>query len=206
MNNAWFIKTSPAGQSGRNRTYQPRYSRKLDENFFPCAVPMKPIGFLGEIRLLIPQPAERDVDHRVFLDAFVLGTIYAEPRRAYKEIAARMADDDAQGVILGRSEIDSLILQAEPPLPLFDINIHHAQLQLDPSVKVVVASGYATKNIGKNAFASGAKGFIGKPYQLTKLEATVREVLAGQFQHPGAKEFPGGNRLEFFGDETNGPA
>ncbi|HDQ41160.1 MAG TPA: PAS domain S-box protein [Desulfonatronum sp.] len=50
-------------------------------------------------------------------------------------------------------------------------------LQLDPAVKVLIASGYLSNGPGKDALAFGAKGFIGKPYQLKKLETMVRQVL-----------------------------
>ena len=50
-------------------------------------------------------------------------------------------------------------------------------MQLDASAKVVIASGYTVNGHGKEALASGAKGFIGKPYQLKELAAAVREVL-----------------------------
>ncbi len=52
-------------------------------------------------------------------------------------------------------------------------------LLLDPQVRVVIASGYTASGHGKDALASGAKGFIGKPYQLGQLAATVRKVLDG---------------------------
>ena len=52
-------------------------------------------------------------------------------------------------------------------------------LRLDPEVKVVIASGYAANNHGRGAVSSGARGFIGKPYQLQELDAKVREVLDG---------------------------
>ncbi len=50
-------------------------------------------------------------------------------------------------------------------------------LRLDPQIKVVIASGYAANGQGKDTLASGAKGFIGKPYQLKELATMVREVL-----------------------------
>lgn len=50
-------------------------------------------------------------------------------------------------------------------------------LQLDSSVRVVIASGYTVNGPGKNAVDLGARGFIGKPYQLKELAAMVREVL-----------------------------
>ncbi len=59
-------------------------------------------------------------------------------------------------------------------------------LRLDPEVKVIIASGYATHGHGKDALTSGAKEFLGKPYQLRELEAKVREVL----ESSGAENSP----------------
>ncbi len=50
-------------------------------------------------------------------------------------------------------------------------------LQGNPSVKVIIASGYTANDHGKDALSSGAAGFIGKPYQLKELAARVRQVL-----------------------------
>ena len=52
-----------------------------------------------------------------------------------------------------------------------------ALLRLDPSVKVVIASGYTANGHGRDALSSGARGFIGKPYQLKELAAQIRDVL-----------------------------
>ncbi len=50
-------------------------------------------------------------------------------------------------------------------------------LRIDASVRVVISSGYAAHGNGKDAESLGAKAFIGKPYQLKELTATVRRVL-----------------------------
>ncbi|WP_051434544.1 PAS domain S-box protein [Desulfonatronum lacustre] len=50
-------------------------------------------------------------------------------------------------------------------------------LRADPLVKVVIASGYSSEGHGRQSLSAGAKGFIGKPYQLRDLEAVIREVL-----------------------------
>jgi CheY-like chemotaxis protein len=50
-------------------------------------------------------------------------------------------------------------------------------LRLDPSAKVVIISGNAAKCQSNDPLLSGAKGFLGKPYQLQDLAAKVREVL-----------------------------
>jgi PAS domain S-box-containing protein len=49
--------------------------------------------------------------------------------------------------------------------------------QIDPAVKVIIASGYTADGHGKDAVNSGAKCFLGKPYQLKELEAAVRGAL-----------------------------
>ncbi len=73
-------------------------------------------------------------------------------------------------------------------LVLLDLNMPgmggHKCLQelmvLDPTVKTIIASGYTVNTSGKDALASGAKGFLGKPFQLKELAKKVQEVLAGQ--------------------------
>ena len=50
-------------------------------------------------------------------------------------------------------------------------------LRINPAAKVVIASGYSAHGQGKAALSSGAKDFIGKPYQLKELAAMVRKVL-----------------------------
>ncbi|WP_045221075.1 hybrid sensor histidine kinase/response regulator [Desulfonatronum thioautotrophicum] len=50
-------------------------------------------------------------------------------------------------------------------------------LRLDREVKVVVASGYKANARGKDMLASGAKGFLGKPFMLKELAAMVRRAL-----------------------------
>ncbi len=52
-------------------------------------------------------------------------------------------------------------------------------LQMDPSVRVLVASGYSGEAREKDVLACGAAGFIGKPYPLAAFLAKVREILDG---------------------------
>ena len=53
-------------------------------------------------------------------------------------------------------------------------------LSIDPSVKVLVASGYSAHGHGSEALGLGAKDFISKPFQPHKLLAKIREVLDGE--------------------------
>lgn len=50
-------------------------------------------------------------------------------------------------------------------------------LKLDPSVKVVVATGFSVDGETKEALASGAKGFVNKPYEVRQILEVVGEAL-----------------------------
>jgi PAS domain S-box-containing protein len=52
-------------------------------------------------------------------------------------------------------------------------------LKLDARTKVLVASGYSAQGSIEDILAAGAAGFIGKPYHLSDLAATIRNILAG---------------------------
>ena len=53
-----------------------------------------------------------------------------------------------------------------------------AELQrLNSGVKVIIASGYAADGHSREVREAGARGFVGKPYDLSELLRMVREVL-----------------------------
>ena len=49
--------------------------------------------------------------------------------------------------------------------------------KLNPSARVIIASGYATSGHAREAMDLGAAGFVGKPYRISDIIATVRDVL-----------------------------
>lgn len=50
-------------------------------------------------------------------------------------------------------------------------------LKIDPDIRVIIATGYSANATVKELKETGAKDFIGKPYQLNKMLKKVREVL-----------------------------
>jgi two-component system, cell cycle sensor histidine kinase and response regulator CckA len=52
-----------------------------------------------------------------------------------------------------------------------------ALLSLNPSMKVVIASGYSADAVTKEALTSGAKGFVNKPYDIRQVLEVARGVL-----------------------------
>ena len=49
--------------------------------------------------------------------------------------------------------------------------------EIDPDLKIVVTSGYYARELEAEAIASGARAFIGKPYDMERMLTAVREVL-----------------------------
>jgi len=50
-------------------------------------------------------------------------------------------------------------------------------LQIDASVRVIIASGYSARGPTKDALAAGARGFVNKPYDIRQVLEVVRSVL-----------------------------
>ena len=50
-------------------------------------------------------------------------------------------------------------------------------LTINPQAKVLIASGYSINGPTKEALEAGARGFIGKPYDITQMLKGVRETL-----------------------------
>ncbi len=49
--------------------------------------------------------------------------------------------------------------------------------EIDPNVKILVTSGYCRDGMAKEVIASGAAGFIRKPYDSKRMLTAVREIL-----------------------------
>jgi DNA-binding NtrC family response regulator len=52
-----------------------------------------------------------------------------------------------------------------------------ALLKIDPKARVLIASGFAANGQTKEAIETGARGFVGKPYDMKGMLQSVREVL-----------------------------
>ncbi|MDQ7784210.1 MAG: PAS domain S-box protein [Desulfomonilaceae bacterium] len=53
-------------------------------------------------------------------------------------------------------------------------------LSIDPSVKVIIASGFSANGHSTDALVAGAKGFVNKPYDMRQMLEVVRAVLDGE--------------------------
>jgi PAS domain S-box-containing protein len=130
-------------------------------------------------------PARRDVPPRGGTETIL--AVDDEP--AIRELAKAALASHGYTVYSAGSGEEALTIYQEYnrsiDLVLLDLNMPgmggyrclQELLQLDNAVKVIIASGYSANGPGMEVTSSGARGFIGKPYQLKDLAAKVREVL-----------------------------
>jgi aspartate racemase len=74
----------------------------------------------------IPDPADREIIHRVIYEELCLGRINPASKQRYLEIMQRLIAAGAEGIILGCTEIDLLIKPGDSAVPLFDTTALHA--------------------------------------------------------------------------------
>jgi aspartate racemase len=77
--------------------------------------------------VLIPNQEDRDIIHRIIYDELCQGKILAESRVEYKRIMAALANQGAEAIILGCTEISLLVSAADSSVPLFDTTSIHAR-------------------------------------------------------------------------------
>ncbi len=83
------------------------------------------------IEVMIPGEKDRETIHYRIYRELVKGVFSDESRNEFKEIISGLADQGAQGVILGCTEIPLLIRQEDVSIPVFDTTALHVEAALD---------------------------------------------------------------------------
>jgi aspartate racemase len=78
------------------------------------------------IEVVIPDPVEREIIHRVIYDELCLGIIKEDSRKQFMNIMDRLAGAGAEGIILGCTEIELLLHEDDGCVPLFPTTRIHA--------------------------------------------------------------------------------
>lgn len=78
------------------------------------------------ITVIIPNPNERAVVHRIIYNELCQGIINSESKAAYLDVVAALAARGAQAVILGCTEIGLLIQASDTQVALYDTTDIHA--------------------------------------------------------------------------------
>ncbi len=79
------------------------------------------------LKVYTPVAADQDIVHEIIYNELVVGKILPASRDAYQKIIHNLADQGAEGIILGCTEIGLLVKQSDCSLPLFDTTLLHAQ-------------------------------------------------------------------------------
>jgi aspartate racemase len=79
------------------------------------------------IEVVVPGTAQRELVHDVIYNELCLGRVEDASRRAYLSVIDELAQQGAQGVILGCTEIAMLVAQRDTSVRLYDTTAIHAQ-------------------------------------------------------------------------------
>jgi aspartate racemase len=77
--------------------------------------------------VVVPRREQRELVHRVIFDELVRGVLREPSRDAYARIVAGLADEGAEGVILGCTEIELLISEKDTAIPVLPSARLHAE-------------------------------------------------------------------------------
>lgn len=79
------------------------------------------------LKVIIPNDDDVETVNDVIFNELCLGNINKESKEKYVSIINKMAEEGAQGVILGCTEIGLLIKQEDVDIPVFDTTLIHAE-------------------------------------------------------------------------------
>lgn len=83
------------------------------------------------IEIIIPNQQDRETIHRIIYDELCLGKILPESRKEYLNIIDKLAQQGAQAIILGCTEIGLLVKQTDTSIPLYDTALIHAEFAVE---------------------------------------------------------------------------
>ncbi|WP_455042106.1 aspartate/glutamate racemase family protein [Leptotrichia buccalis] len=87
------------------------------------------------INVIIPDKNDVEIINKVIYDELCLGTINSDSKKKFLEIVDKLRSKEAEGIILGCTEIGLLIKNADTDVPLFDTAIIHAEQAAIYSIK-----------------------------------------------------------------------
>jgi aspartate racemase len=89
------------------------------------------------LTVLVPDRQDRAAIHAIIYDELCQGIVLDSSRDRYREVIARLTAAGAEGVILGCTEIELLVTQADSPVPVFPTTRLHAQAAVERALAPV---------------------------------------------------------------------
>ena len=87
------------------------------------------------INVIIPDKNDIEIINEVIYDELCLGTINSDSKKKFLEIVDKLRSKEAEGIILGCTEIGLLIKNEDTDVPLFDTAVIHAEEAAIYSIK-----------------------------------------------------------------------
>jgi aspartate racemase len=78
------------------------------------------------LKVITPAEDDREAVHRIIFEELCVGRIMPESRERYRQVIARLAQQGAEAVVLGCTEISMLVSPTDVDVPLFDTMQLHA--------------------------------------------------------------------------------
>lgn len=97
-------------------------------------------------------------------------------RLGYQVLTAENGLEAVKTFAERRGEIAVVILDMIMP-GLGGEETFHRLKEIDPSVRILISSGYAVEGKPQSLLSAGAAGFLQKPYRVGTLAATLRRIL-----------------------------
>ena len=86
------------------------------------------------LNVLVPDEKDRQIVHTVIFQELCLGKINPDSKTAYLRIIEQLAEQGAEAVVLGCTEIGMLVNQSDTDVKLFDTTHIHAQKAVDYAI------------------------------------------------------------------------
>jgi len=152
------------------RVYLPASEQPLPEKLMETA---ENHSFRGRRVLLVDdEEMIRDVTSRILKHMGIDEVLIASDGREALRIYAQARDE-------GRA-IDAVIMDLTVPGGMGGREAMQEMLKIDPDIRGIVSSGYASDPILSDYRKYGFKGMLIKPYKIQELDKVLSEVLSGQ--------------------------
>ena len=86
------------------------------------------------LTVVVPPPDDRTDVHRIIYDELCLGVVREESRQISRLVIEGLAGLGVEGVVLGCTELELLISQADSPIPVFPTTRLHVEAAVEASL------------------------------------------------------------------------
>ena len=86
------------------------------------------------LNVVVPNKEDRQIVHKIIFQELCLGKIQAASKNEYLRIIDLLANQGAEAVILGCTEIGMLVSQGDTKVKLFDTTAIHAEKAVEYAV------------------------------------------------------------------------